>query len=88
MVILQGKEEQCWVARNSRYNAKHEQVCVGGKAIKWPMITQLIEGKDGISHHEFFNRSLGRAQNVDDIHDTFIARVHEDVIDRRRHQVK
>ena len=51
------------------------------------LITPIIEGKDGISHHDF-NRSLGRAQNVDDIHDTFVARVHEDVIDRRRHQVK
>ena len=51
------------------------------------LITPIIEGKDDISHHGF-NRSLGRAQNVDDIHDTFVARVHEDVIDRRRHQVK
>ena len=50
---IQGKEEQCWVARNSRYNTKHEQVCVERKAIKWSMITQIIEGKDGISHHEF-----------------------------------
>ena len=32
------------------------------------LITPIIEGKDGISHHGF-NRSLGRAQNVDD-HDT------------------
>ena len=60
---------------------KHEPVCVERKAIKWSMITPIIEGKDGISHHDF-NRSLGRAQNVDDIHDTFVARVHEDVIDR------
>ena len=51
------------------------------------MITQIIEGKDGISHQEF-DRYLGRAQNVDDVHDTFVARFHEDVIDRRRHQVK
>ena len=42
---IQGKEEQCWVARNSRYNTKHEQVCVGGKAIKWLMITQIIEAR-------------------------------------------
>ena len=34
MVIFQGKEEQCWIARNSRYNTKHEQACVRGKAIK------------------------------------------------------
>ena len=81
MVIFQGKEEQCWVARNLGYNAKHEQVCVGGKAIKWPMITQLIEGRDGISHQEF-NRYFGRARNVDD-HDTFVERFHEGVIDRR-----
>ena len=45
MVIFQGKEEQGWVARNSRYNTKHEQFCVGGKAIKWPMITQIIEAR-------------------------------------------
>ena len=76
----------CWTARNSRYNTKHEQACVGGKAIKWPMIIQFIKGKDGISRHEF-NWYHGWAQNVDD-HDTFVARVHEDVIDRRRHQVK
>ena len=66
---------------------KHKQVCVGKKAIKWPMITQLIEGKDGISHEEF-NRYLGRAQNVDDDHDTFIERFHEDIIAHRRHQAK
>ena len=41
-----------WIAGKSRYNTKYEQVCVGGKAIKWPMITQLFEGKDGISLHE------------------------------------
>ena len=82
MVILQGKEEQCWIARNSRYNTKHEQACVGGKAIKWSMIIQFIEGKDGISHPEF-DRYLGRAQNVDDDHDTCVERFHEDVIDRR-----
>ena len=35
-----------------------------------------------------FDRYLGRAQNVDDDHDTFVERFHEDVIDRRRHQVK
>ena len=69
-----------WIARNSRYNTKHEQACVGGKAIKWSMIIQFIEGKDVISHLEF-NWYPGWAQNVDD-HDTFVARVHEDVIDR------
>ena len=46
------------------------------------MIKQIIEGKDGISHHEF-NRYPGRAQNADDDHDTFVERSHEDVIDRR-----
>ena len=45
------------------------------------MITQTIEGK-GWYFSSKFDRSLGRAQNVDDIHDTFVARVHEDVIDR------
>ena len=31
---------------------------------------------------------LGRAQNVDDDHDTFVEKFHEDVIDQRRHQAK
>ena len=35
-----------------------------------------------------FDRYLGRAQNVDDDHDTFVERFHEDVINQRRHQVK
>ena len=35
----------CWVAGNSRYNTKHEQACVGGKAIKWSMRTGIIEGQ-------------------------------------------
>ena len=35
-----------------------------------------------ISHQEF-NSYLGRAQNVDDVHDTFVARIYEEVIDRR-----
>ena len=81
MVILQGKDK-CWIARISRYNTKHEQVCVERKAIKWSMITQIIEGKDGISHHEF-NRYPGRAHNAHDDHDTFVKRSLEDVIDRR-----
>ena len=71
-----------WIARKSKYNTKHEQVCVEWKAIKWSMIKQIIEGKDGISHPEF-DRYLGRAQNVDDVHDTFVARIYEEVIDRR-----
>ena len=44
------------------------------------MITQIIEGKGGICHQEF-NSYLGRAQNVDDDHDTFVERF-QDVIDR------
>ena len=32
------------------------------------LITPIIEGKDGIPHPEF-DRYLGRAQNVDDVHD-------------------
>ena len=51
------------------------------------MIIQTIEGKDGISHHEF-NWKPGRSQNVDDDHDKFAERFHEDVIDQRWHQVK
>ena len=45
MVILQGKKNNCWVARKSRFNTKHEQVCVGVKTIKWSMITQIIEAR-------------------------------------------
>ena len=44
------------------------------------MISQIIEGKDRISLHEF-NRYPGRAQNVDDDHDTIEERFHEYVID-------
>ena len=46
------------------------------------MITQIIKGKDDISHHEF-NMYLGRAQDVEDDHDTVVGRFHEDVTDRR-----
>ena len=52
MVILQGKEEQLLDSKELKDNTKHEQACVGGKAIKWSMIIQFIEGKDGISHNE------------------------------------
>ena len=41
-----------------------------------------LRAKGGISHQEF-DRYLGRAQNADDDHDTFVERSHEDVIDRR-----
>ena len=51
------------------------------------MITQTIEGRGCISHHEF-DIYLGRAQDVDDDHDTFVERFHEDVINQQRHQVK
>ena len=44
------------------------------------MITQIIEGKDGISQHEF-DRYPGGPQNVDDDHDTFVERFQEDVTD-------
>ena len=37
------------------------------------MITQIIEGKDGISLLKF-NWYHGRAQNVDDDHDKFVER--------------
>ena len=53
MVILQGNEEQMLDSKDLKVYTKHEQVCVERKAIKWSMITQIIEGKDGISHHEF-----------------------------------
>ena len=48
----------------------------------WLMIIQITRGKAGISHPEF-DRYVGRAQNVDDVHDTFVARSYEEVIDRR-----
>ena len=51
------------------------------------MITQIIEGMDGISHYEF-SWYPGRAQNVDDDRDTIVERFHEDIIDQRWHQVK
>ena len=47
------KKNNCWVARISKYNTKQEQVCVERKAIKWSMITPIIEGKDGIPIQEF-----------------------------------
>ena len=46
------------------------------------MIIKIIEGKDGISLHEF-NQYPRRAQNVDDDHDTIVERSHEDVINQR-----
>ena len=45
------------------------------------MITQIIGGKGGISHHEF-KCYPGRAQNADHDHDTFVEIFHEDVIDQ------
>ena len=53
MAILQGKGEQMLDSKDLKVYTKHEQVCVEWKAIKWSMIKQIIEGKDGISHHEF-----------------------------------
>ena len=70
------------MARNPRCITKHGQVRVGGKAVEWSMITLIIKGKDGLSHHEF-NCYPGRAQDDDDDHDTFVERFHEDVIDWR-----
>ena len=82
MVILQGRTYHKLDSKEIKVQHKNEQVCVEWKAIKWSMIKQIIEGKDGISHPEF-DRYLGRAQNVDDVHDTFVARIYEAVIDRR-----
>ena len=45
------------------------------------MITQIIKGKDGLSHHEF-DRYPERAQNADDDHEIGVERF-QDVIDRR-----
>ena len=41
------------------------------------MVFLIINSLDILEEH----------QNVDDVHDTFVTRFHEDVIDRRRHQV-
>ena len=35
-----------------------------------------------------FDTQLGRSQIVDNDHDTFVERFHEDIINQRRHQVK
>ena len=74
-------------SKDLKVYTKREQVCVEQKAIKWSMITQIIEGKDGISHHEF-NWYLGRSQDVDDDHDKFCRRLHEEAIEQRLHQAK
>ena len=50
-------------SKDLKVYTKHKQVCVEWKAIKWSMIKQIIEGKDGISHPEF-DRYLGRNQIV------------------------
>ena len=48
----------CWTARNSRYNTKHEQASVGGKAIKWSMIIQSIEISDKMDFHNYVNKEI------------------------------
>ena len=53
MAILQGKEEQMPGSKDLKVYTKHEQVCVVGKAVEWSMIPLIIEGKYGLSHHEF-----------------------------------
>ena len=45
MVISKVKENKYRIARISRYNTEHEQVYVARKAIKWSMITRIIEGQ-------------------------------------------
>ena len=45
MVILQGKGEQMLDSKDLKVYTKREQVCVEQKAIKWSMITQIIEGQ-------------------------------------------
>ena len=40
-------------SKDLKVYTQREQVCVEQKAIRWSMITQIIEGKDGISHPEF-----------------------------------
>ena len=45
MVILQGKGEQMLDSKDLKVYTKHEQVCVGGKAIMLSVITQIIEGR-------------------------------------------
>ena len=47
------KEEQLLDGRELKVQQQTRSSCVGGKTIKWSMIIKFIEGKDGISHHEF-----------------------------------
>ena len=76
-----------WVARNSRYSHNTNKFVLERRQGSSRWQHNLPRDKDGISHEEF-NRYLGRARNVDDDHDTFVERFHEDVIDRQWHQVK
>ena len=87
MVILQGRTYHKLDSKEIKVQHKTWKSLCWGKTWMLPMITQIIEGKDGISHHEF-NWYLGRDQNVDDDHDTIVERFHEGVIDQRWHQVK
>ena len=87
MVIPQGKEEQRLDSKDLKvYHKTRASLC-------WREDNKVVNditnhrGKDGISHHEF-NWYNGKARNTDDDHDTFVERFHEDVIDRRWHQVK
>ena len=45
MLMFQGKEEQLLDSKELKVYTKHEQACVGGKAIKWSMIIQFIEAR-------------------------------------------
>ena len=82
MVILQGKGEQMLDSKDLKVYTKHEQVCVERKAIKWSMITQIIEGRMVF----LIMNSIGILEGVKMlmmITTNFVERLHEDAIARR-----
>ena len=76
-----------WHVKKDVFTTLSKQVCVGGGKNVVDDNTNHQGARMVFSHHEF-DWYPGRAQNVDDDHDTFVMRFHEDVIDRRWHQVK
>ena len=87
MVILQGRTYHKLDSKEIKVQHKTRTSLCWREAIKWPMIKQIIKGKDGISHPEF-DRYLGRAQNVDDVHDTFVGRFQKDAIKQQWQQAR
>ena len=50
--MFQGKEEQLLDSKELKVHSNKTKSVFERKAWMWSMITQIIEGKDGISHHE------------------------------------